>query len=60
MTHSASGSSGKRIIVALDYPAPAQALAMADRLDRDLCRVKVGKELFTRAGPPLVCMGVPG
>jgi orotidine-5'-phosphate decarboxylase len=54
MTHFASGSIGKRIIVALDYPAPAQALAMADRLDKDLCRVKVGKELFTRAGPPLV------
>jgi len=44
----------KRVIVALDYAVPAQALAMADRLDKDLCRVKVGKELFTRAGPALV------
>ena len=44
----------KRIIVALDYPGPDQALAMADRLDKELCRVKVGKELFTRAGPALV------
>lgn len=44
----------KRIIVALDYPDPAGALAMADHLDKDLCRVKVGKELFTRAGPALV------
>lgn len=44
----------KRIIVALDYANPDQALAMADRLDKDLCRVKVGKELFTRAGPALV------
>jgi orotidine-5'-phosphate decarboxylase len=48
------GTAGKRIIVALDYPDPAQALAMADRLDQERCRVKVGKELFTRAGPPLV------
>lgn len=44
----------KRIIVALDYPEPARALEMADRLDGALCRVKVGKELFTRAGPGLI------
>ena len=45
---------GPRIIVALDYAEPAQAIAMADRLDPQQCRVKVGKELFTRAGPQLV------
>lgn len=44
----------KRIIVALDYPDAGRALAAADRLDKELCRVKVGKELFTRAGPALV------
>ena len=44
----------KRIIVALDYPDAGRALAAAERLDKDLCRVKVGKELFTRAGPALV------
>jgi len=42
------------IIVALDYPDRASAEAMAARLDPTLCRVKVGKELFTRAGPDLV------
>lgn len=42
------------IIVALDYADRKQAEAMADRLDPTLCRVKVGKELFTRAGPELV------
>lgn len=42
------------IIVALDYPNREQAEAMADRLDPALCRLKVGKELFTRAGPDLV------
>src|SRR5690606_18632455 len=42
------------IIVALDYPNRSDAEAMADRLDPSLCRVKVGKELFTRAGPELV------
>jgi orotidine-5'-phosphate decarboxylase len=44
----------KPIIVALDYPDAAGALAMASRLDPALCRVKVGKELFTAAGPDIV------
>lgn len=47
-------SSDPRIIVALDYSSPAAALQLADQLDPDLCRVKVGKELFTRSGPALV------
>jgi orotidine-5'-phosphate decarboxylase len=45
---------GRRIIVALDYPNAASAIALADRLDPSQCRVKVGKELFTAAGPDLV------
>lgn len=44
----------KRIIVALDYPDASLALAMAKQLDPTKCRVKVGKELFTRCGPPIV------
>jgi orotidine-5'-phosphate decarboxylase len=44
------------IIVALDYPNSEQAEAMADNLDPALCRLKVGKELFTRAGPELVTL----
>lgn len=42
------------IIVALDFPDMAAALAMADRLDPAQCRVKVGKELFTATGPAVV------
>lgn len=42
------------VVVALDYDNAEAALAMADRLDPGLCRVKVGKELFTIAGPQLV------
>ncbi len=42
------------ILVALDYPRAADAEALADRLDPALCRLKVGKELFTRGGPELV------
>jgi orotidine-5'-phosphate decarboxylase len=44
----------KRVIVPLDYPDEAGALAMAARLDPRLCRVKVGKELFVAAGPAVV------
>jgi orotidine-5'-phosphate decarboxylase len=42
------------ILVALDYPDSASALALASQLSPELCRVKVGKELFTRSGPALV------
>ncbi|NND66697.1 MAG: orotidine-5'-phosphate decarboxylase [Halioglobus sp.] len=42
------------IIIPLDYPSESQALEFARRLSPELCRVKVGKELFTRAGPALV------
>ena len=45
---------GPRVIVALDYPDRAAALALVERLEPGLCRLKVGKELFTRAGPQLV------
>lgn len=43
-----------RIIVALDYASAAEASALVDRLEPALCRVKVGKELFTAAGPAFV------
>ena len=43
-----------RIVVALDFPSANQALALAEQLDPQACRVKVGKELFTRSGPEVV------
>jgi len=42
------------VIVALDYDDQHLALALADRLDPTFCRLKVGKELFTTAGPSIV------
>jgi orotidine-5'-phosphate decarboxylase len=42
------------IIVALDYASATDALVLADQLNPALCRVKVGKELFTREGPAVV------
>lgn len=47
-------SETKPVIVALDYPDQISALTMAEQLDPAKCRVKVGKELFTRAGPAVV------
>ena len=46
--------SGPRIIVALDCPDAKEALALAGRLEPALCRVKVGIELYSAAGPALV------
>lgn len=43
-----------RIIVALDFAKEADALALVERLDPARCRLKVGKEMFTRNGPQLV------
>lgn len=45
---------GPRLIVALDYPDAASALSFADRISAGACRLKIGKELFTAAGPSLV------
>ena len=42
------------ILVALDYPDTRQAMELVGRLDPTYCRLKVGKELFTRGGPQLV------
>jgi orotidine-5'-phosphate decarboxylase len=42
------------IIVALDYPERDGALQLARQLDPARCRLKVGKELFTRCGPSIV------
>lgn len=43
-----------RVIVALDFPDAGQALALVERLDPGQCKLKIGKELFVRAGPALV------
>ncbi|MES2564289.1 MAG: orotidine-5'-phosphate decarboxylase [Pseudomonadota bacterium] len=43
-----------KVIVALDFADATSALDLAHRLDPAQCRVKVGKELYTAAGPVLV------
>ena len=42
------------IIVALDFPNEKEALLLVDQLEPKRCRLKVGKELFTRSGPEFV------
>lgn len=43
-----------KVIVALDYADAKDALAFAAKVDPRYCNLKVGKELFTAAGPELV------
>jgi len=43
-----------RIIVALDFPDAVRALELVECLDPARCRLKVGKEMFTRFGPGFV------
>jgi orotidine-5'-phosphate decarboxylase len=42
------------LIIALDFATVEQALTFTEQLGNIHCRVKVGKELFTRGGPTLV------
>lgn len=42
------------VLVALDYPDRASVMALVSQLSPRYCRLKVGKELFTRCGPQLV------
>ena len=46
--------SDSKIIVALDYASADAAFTLAEQLDPNRCRLKIGKELFTRSGPVVV------
>jgi orotidine-5'-phosphate decarboxylase len=48
------GAHAPKVIVALDFADGSEALALAAQLSPAHCGVKVGKELFTTAGPELV------
>jgi orotidine-5'-phosphate decarboxylase len=49
-----AGSVGPRVIVALDYAEAEPARQFVSRVTPQQCRLKVGKELFTSAGPDFV------
>ncbi|HHJ35837.1 MAG TPA: orotidine-5'-phosphate decarboxylase [Gammaproteobacteria bacterium] len=46
--------SSSPVIVALDFPSEKETMQLVEQLEPSLCRLKVGKELFTRCGPALV------
>ncbi len=46
--------SDSRIIVALDFASADQAREFIAPLNPQLCKLKIGKELFTRSGPQFV------
>ena len=54
MTVNNSAKNDPKIIVALDYANEKSAWELVQQLDPTLCRLKVGKELFTSAGPQFV------
>ncbi|MDC1093943.1 orotidine 5'-phosphate decarboxylase, partial [Porticoccus sp.] len=45
-----------RIIVALDYNNSTHAMEFVETIDPTLCKLKVGKELFTSCGPSFVSL----
>jgi orotidine-5'-phosphate decarboxylase len=54
MSQNLAQKNDPKIIVALDYADEKNAWQLVEKLDPDLCRLKVGKELFTAAGPQFV------
>ena len=46
--------SESKIIVALDYADKLSALELIEKLSPEMCKLKVGKEMFTRFGPEFV------
>ena len=46
--------SDPKVIVALDFDSGKKTLQLVEQLEPNMCRLKVGKELFTRTGPQLV------
>ena len=44
----------KKIIVALDYDNLDSVTNLINSIDPELCRIKIGKELFTKYGPSIV------
>ena len=43
-----------KLIIALDFDRPADALTFIDQFEPEQCALKIGSELFTRCGPDMV------
>ena len=54
MNDANKNSDDASVIVALDYPDAKSAMTLVDKLEPSLCKLKVGKELFTAEGPAFI------
>lgn len=54
MTDLSPSSVTSPVVVALDFDDMHRALSLVDQIDPNSCRLKVGKEMFTRFGPEWV------
>lgn len=54
MQSSTDSTTNSKVIIALDYADASSALKLVNQFDPRLCKLKVGKELFTAAGPQFV------
>ncbi len=54
MTDLSPSSVTSPVVVALDFDDIHRALSLVDQIDPNSCRLKVGKEMFTRFGPEWV------
>ena len=43
-----------RVIISLDFPEANKALDFCKKIDPKSCKIKIGKELFTSAGPEII------
>ena len=43
-----------KIIIALDYSEKKTVYELCDKIDPEICKLKVGKQLFTKYGPSIV------
>ena len=54
MNDANKNSDDASVIVALDYPDAKSAMTLVEKLEPSLCKLKVGKELFTAEGPAFI------
>lgn len=52
--HKKSGIPDPKVVVALDFPSVARATSFINQMKPNLCRLKIGKELFAIGGPAFV------
>ena len=44
----------ENIIIALDYDDESKIYEFCDQMDPSLCKLKIGKQVFTKYGPNII------